>query len=263
MRESTLKAAARELSQARLAGQRLEELAAELKPDSEAEAYQLQAQLHRLLVEAGHGQVTGYKIGCTTEVMQRYLKIPNPCAGGIFESTVFHEQAAVNHADYLHVGVECEVAVRLGQALGAQHLADEVRLMQSIESVMAAIEIVDDRWRDYARISTPTLIADDFFGAGCVLGGPVGLANLPDLGVLKGEMRINGEFVGAGSGRDILGHPLNALKWLAQTAAARDLPLQAGEFVLLGSLVQTVWVVRGDEVRVEIEGLESVSLRFD
>ena len=45
---------------------------------------------------------------------------------------------------------------------------DADSVIDAIESVMPAIEVVDDRWNNYKLIDTPTLIADDFFGAGCV-----------------------------------------------------------------------------------------------
>ena len=62
---------------------------------------------------------------------------------------------------------------------------------------------------------------------------------------------------------DILGHPLNALGWLQNALDRQGHGLKAGEFVLLGSLVQTVWVKAGDEVVITIDGLGSASLRFD
>jgi 2-oxo-3-hexenedioate decarboxylase/2-keto-4-pentenoate hydratase len=43
----------------------------------------------------------------------------------------------------------------------------------AVGAVMAGMEIVDDRYVDYKTLDTPTLIADDFFDAGCVLGAPV------------------------------------------------------------------------------------------
>ena len=81
-----------------------------------------------------------------------------------------------------------------------------------------------------------------------------------DLASVLGWMRINGEEVGRGHGRDILGHPLEALAWLANRLNDRGARLRAGEFVLLGSLVQTVWLTRGDRVEIEVEGLGSARL---
>ena len=76
--------------------------------------------------------------------------------------------------------------------------------------------MVDDRYADYTTLGTPTLIADDFFNFGCVLGPAVTdwrELNL-DLASIGGRMLINGEDVGQGRGSDILGHPLEALAWL-------------------------------------------------
>ena len=127
---------------------------------------------------------------------------------------------------------------------------------------MAAIEVVEDRYENYRSLDTPTLVADDFFNAACVLGAPVEAWRELDLAAIRGRMTINGAEVGAGSGGDILGHPLEALAWLANALGARGRHLEAGTFVLLGSVVQTRWVDAGDLVEVEIEGLGRVSARF-
>jgi 2-oxo-3-hexenedioate decarboxylase/2-keto-4-pentenoate hydratase len=109
----------------------------------------------------------------------------------------------------------------------------------------------------------PTLVADDFFNAGCVLGPPVTRWRDLDLPALDGVTRLNGTEVGRGQGRAVMGHPLEALAWLANLRARLGLPgLRAGEFVLLGSVVETRWAEPGDEVSVAIEGLGEVRATF-
>jgi len=251
------------LADARLARTRFAGLPTDCRPPDEAAAYAVQDALHRRLGAAGLGPLAGHKIGCTTAVMQQFLNIANPCAGGVFAPTVQHGRGMFRHADFLHVGVECEIAVRLARPLpaaGAPYDRDGVAA--AVGACMAAIEVVDDRYRDYRSLDTPTLIADDFFNAACVLGDPVESWSELDLARVSGRMRINGGEVGSGSGGDILGHPLEALAWLANALAARGQNLAAGEFVLLGSVVQTRWVEAGDRVEVEIEGLGRASCRF-
>ena len=58
----------------------------------------------------------------------------------------------------------------------------------------------------------------------------------------------------------ILGHPFEALAWLANSRAARGLSLRRGAFVFLGSLVETKWLNPGDSVRIEIESLGAIDL---
>ena len=78
----------------------------------------------------------------------------------------------------------------------------------------------------------------------------------------RGVMEIDGKEVGRGVGADILGHPLNALAWLAEHRAALGLPLRAGEFVMLGSVVKTVHFEAPASVRISFEGLGEASVRF-
>jgi len=88
-----------------------------------------------------------------------------------------------------------------------------------------------------------------------VLGKPVADWRQLDLAAVKGRTLINGVEVGAGHGAMVLGHPFEALAWLANARAARRLGLKRGEFVFLGSLVETKWLSAGDHVRIEIEQL--------
>ena len=238
-------------------------LEASVRPADETQAYAVQHELHRLLAPE-LGAVSGHKIGCTTPVMQAFLNIPSPCAGGVFERTVFTSPARVRHADYLHVGAECEMVVRLGRDLPASSAPfTRAAVSEAVVAVMAGMEIVDDRYVDYKSMDTPTLIADDFFDAGCVLGTPVTDWRALDLAMLTGVTLINGAEVGRGRGGDVMGHPFEALAWLANNLAQRDQGLRAGEFVFTGSVVETKWVNAGDRVTMRIEGLGEVEAVFE
>jgi 2-keto-4-pentenoate hydratase len=231
----------------------------DVRPRDSDEAYAVQAALDDALGTARGDAQVGWKIGCTTPTMQEYLGIHEPAAGRIRASTVQTGPGSVRHADLCRPGVECELAVRLARDLAGD--ADRAEATAAIGAVMAAIEIVDDRYVDWRALAAPTLTADDFFGAGCVLGREdVGWRDL-DLGRVSASMRVNGREIGAGVGADILGDPLAALVWLVN-GPARETGLPAGSIVMLGSLVQTHWVERGDVVRIENDPFGSVSVSF-
>jgi 2-oxo-3-hexenedioate decarboxylase/2-keto-4-pentenoate hydratase len=255
--------AAQILAHARLDGMRLPGLPVAVRPADEAEGYRVQDALHGMLTAGGFGGLAGHKIGCTTAVMQRFLGIDHPCAGGVFATRVFRDAVMLPFDAFLHVGVETEIVVVLGRDLpprGVPYAVDEVRA--AVSAVAAAIEIVDDRWDDYERVDTPTLIADDFFNDASVFGPLRAYDGTLDLGTLRGVTRVNGVETGRGAGADVLGHPLNALAWLANHLAARGPGLRAGEFVSTGSVVATQWMARGDDAVVEVEGLGTVRARF-
>lgn len=263
MNAEAIQRAAELLCAARVGRTRFAGLPEDCRPPDEAAAYAVQDALHVALTAGGHGDLAGHKIGCTTPVMQRFLAIDNPCAGGVFAPTVQPEGGSFRHADFCHVGVECEIAVRLSADLpmaGAPY--DRVSVAAAVGACMAAIEVVDDRYEDYRSLDAPTLIADDFFNSGCVLGQSAKNWHELDLPNLSGRMAINGIAVGGGRGGDILGHPLAALAWLANALGARGRYLHAGEFVLLGSVVETKWVAPGDLVEIEIDGLGRAQASF-
>jgi 2-keto-4-pentenoate hydratase len=230
-------------------------------PTSVDDGYRIQSEVHQLLAPE-LGPLIGYKIGCTSDVMQKYLAIPHPCAGGVHASTVHQSGAELKAASYVRVGVECEIAVRLAKDLsaGAPFTSDSVA--SSIECYFPAIEIVDDRYVKWETLGAPTLIADDFFAAGIVLGTPVARAALPDLLAVQGRTLINGTEAGRGTGADVLGHPQIALAWLANQLASQGTALRAGEIVMTGSLVKTVWLNAGDAAVMEFSGLGKVQVTF-
>ncbi len=255
-------AAADIIATARRSRTPLQPLAADIAPKTEAEGYRIQDAVHGLLL-ADFGARVGYKIGCTSAVMQQYLDIPHPCGGGVFVNGVHNSGAKLRAADFVRVGVECEIAVRLARDLlptEAPFTAEWVA--EAIEAYHPAIEIVDDRYVQWETLGAPTLIADDFFAAACVLGKAVARSAAPDLLKVIGRAVINGAEAGQGTGADVLGHPHNALAWLANHLAADAKGLRAGEIVLTGSLVKTVWLTAGDKVVMELSGLGSVAATF-
>jgi 2-keto-4-pentenoate hydratase len=238
-------------------------LSGDAAPSTEAEGYLIQDVVHARLA-SDYGARVGYKIGCTSAVMQQYLDIPHPCAGGVFARGVHDSGVTLRAGDFVRVGVECEIAVRLARDLApgeAPFTAEWVA--EAIDAYLPAIEIVDDRYVRWETMGAPTLIADDFFAAGCVLGAAVARSAAPDLLDVTGRALVNGAPAGQGTGADVLGHPHNALAWLANHLAARSKGLRAGEIVLTGSLVKTLWLNAGDRAVMELAGLGSVTAAFE
>jgi 2-keto-4-pentenoate hydratase len=260
--DNNVLAAAQIIAQARRSRTPLKALPQDLAPRDEADGYRVQRAVHDLLLPRT-GPLVGYKIGCTSAVMQRYLNIPHPCGGGVFARGVHDSGAALRFGDFVRVGVECEIAVRLGRDLVASQAPFTAETVaEAIEAYLPAIEIVDERYAGWETMGAPTLIADDFFAAGCVLGAAVQRQDAPDLLAVVGRAIVNGTEVARGTGADVLGHPHHALAWLANHLAEEGRRLHAGQIVLTGSLVKTIWLAAGDRVTMELEGLGRVEAAF-
>ncbi len=233
------------------------------RPQDLVQAYDLQDALCTALTEAGLGRKVGHKIGCTSRIMQEYMDIPHPCSGNIFQNNVFQISMDKPAASYHHIGVECEIAVKILEDIPdrkASYTATSVS--RHIKSCMAAIEIVDDRYDNFRELDIETIVADDFFQAACVLGQEIFEWEKLDFSQICGRMMINDEKTGQGRGTDILGHPFEALAWLANHKLARNQMLLKDEIVLLGSVVKTQWLAAGDRVSIEFDDLGTVSAQF-
>jgi 2-oxopent-4-enoate/cis-2-oxohex-4-enoate hydratase len=72
----------------------------------------------------------------------------------------------------------------------------------------------------------------------------------------------NGEIVVTGAGAATMGHPVNAMIWLANTLGELGIALKAGDIVLSGAMGAMVPVVKGDSLRVTIGGIGGCSVKF-
>lgn len=246
----------------RLDGGAIELLPERCRPRDVDEAYEIQAALDERLREA-LGPVVGHKIGCTNPKMQEYMGIRSPASGSIHQRMVKNLRGEFRHDTFVHPGVECELAVRLSTPLPASRAPyTRASVADAVDTVMPAFEIVDSRFEDFRAIGAPSLIADDFFDAGCVLGPPAVTWRSLDLAKLKGSITINGKLVSSGESGQVMGHPFEALAWLANEFARRGRGLKAGEFVMTGSIADVIWVAAGDVAVGTIDGLGSVTARF-
>jgi 2-keto-4-pentenoate hydratase len=228
-------------------------------PQTPAEGYALQLE-----VAKGFGAVppAGFKIGATTKQMQDYLGLTHPAAGFVPASSLRDDGVTLPYRDFLNLGVECEVGVRLGADLPFGPTT-RAQAESAVAEVFPAIEIVEKRYGDLAALGTPTLIADQVFHAAGVLGTPQAGWKGLDLGAVRGELTVDGVSKGSGHGRDLLGHPMEALAWLAGSGAAEVFGgLRKGQVVWLGSVTPPIWLDGPCTVIVAFEGLGRVSVRF-
>ncbi|HKM62389.1 MAG TPA: fumarylacetoacetate hydrolase family protein [Acidisphaera sp.] len=240
---------------ARTSGRLLAPLPATVAPATVAQAVALQ---HALAASRGHLPPAGFKIGATGGRMQAYLGISEPAAG--YMSAVSPSEAVFTGA--IRPGVECELAVRLSRDLPPAPCT-RAQAEDAVDALAAAIELVENRTTDFTKIGTPTLIADQFFHRAAVVGEPVTGWRALDLPALHGTLRIDGADEDSGFGRDLLGHPIDCLAWLAGselTAAFGG--LRAGQWIMLGSVIPVVWLDRPCDVEVDFPPLPPVRLRI-
>jgi 2-keto-4-pentenoate hydratase len=230
-----------------------------LAPADVAAGYALQ---RAVAVAQGAIPPAGFKIGATAKTMQRYLGLDGPAAGFVPASSLNANATTLRFADFQAPGVECEIGVRLGRDLPAGPTS-RATAAAAVAEVFPAIEVVERRYGDLAQLGTPTLIADQVFHAAGVMGTPVPSWQNIDLGAARGVFAVAGKMVGEGYGRDLLGHPFEALAWLAASRAAVEFGgLRAGQVVWLGSVTPPIWLDGPCTVEAHFDVLGSAQLTF-
>lgn len=255
MAEDRIAAAARALDAARAARGLMAPLPAALTPATPAEGAAVQ---HARAALRGELPPAGYKIGATGRRMQAYLGLPGPAAG--YMPAVQTDGARFAWDGLFRPGVECELAVRLGRDLPP---APCTRAMaaDAVDRLAAAIEVVENRYADLAALGTPTLIADQVYHRAAVIGAGREDWRALDPAALRGRIAVDGTERDTGLGAELLGHPLDALAWLAGSEVAAAFGgLRAGQWVMLGSVTPPVWLDGPASVTVTFDALTPVTL---
>jgi 2-keto-4-pentenoate hydratase len=228
--------------------------------DASAElAYDIQDANTRHWLSAGR-RLVGRKIGLTSAAIQQQLGVDQPDFGMLFADMEVASGGAIQGDWLLQPRAEAEIAFVMQRDLtGESVTANDV--LNATAYVLPAIEVVDSRILDW-KISLVDTIADNASSGMYVIGTEPRALTAVDLRLCGMVMTKNDSIVATGSGAACLGHPLNAVRWLATTMARKGRPLRAGDIVLSGALGPMTSVAAGDSVHAEIGGVGSVSVRF-
>ena len=234
-----------------------------LAPAHTEAAYRIQDAFIAQLAAQRSAALAGYKIAITTPAMRDMVGFQNSVSGRLLADQVHRSGHTILASDHVRLIVEFEIAFELERDVPATTSPwTGATILEHVKCAYPALEIADDRQADYPslRQSVLTLIADNAWNQGLVLGEPVARLDASAIQALEGIAFIDGREVGRGTGRDVLGHPLDALAWLANHLAGRGLSIKAGDIVTTGSLVKSQFPVAGNRVAFRLLGFGEVDL---
>jgi 2-keto-4-pentenoate hydratase len=258
MTAASIGEAARGLMEEHARGVKFWRFAPTLGVDSLDRAYGVQDEYVRLQRAARNVSAIGYKIGLTSPRMQEMCGIDRPISGVVLSDRKHDSGAVLKRAQYGRLGLEFEIAVLMGRDVESPRRLDLAEIAAAVEGICPAFEIVDDRDCDYVDLEVFSLIADNAWNAGIVLG-PFRPATV-DLAAIEGVVSVDGEIVDKGYGRDVLGHPFHSVAWLAERLSAAGDKLRAGDIVMTGNLVTTKFPTVPCDYRFELAGLGAVEV---
>jgi len=259
MNESRIKTLAEMLLAAEQAQKPLAPLT-ETDPDiTVEEAYKIQLRIIEMKKSLGR-VVVGKKIGLTSLAMQAMLGVKEPDYGHILDDMVVREGEKIPLADLIAPRIEGEIAFILKEDLPGPGVT-LTEVIRCSEGVIPALEIIDSRIRDW-KIKLPDTVADNASSARIVLGGVITPSPMVDLRTVGMVLEKNGEVLATAAGAAVLGHPAQAVAWLANKLAAYGVILRKGEVILSGALTAAAPVTAGDFFRADFGPLGDAKIKF-
>jgi len=243
-----------------LAGRRpVEPLTGQWPELSIDDAYRIQLAMVQHRIDAGE-RVIGKKIGVTSKVVMDMLDVRQPDFGHLLSGMVYPDGAAISADTLIEPKAEGEIAFVLKEDLQGPGITN-ADVLRATACVLPCFEIVDSRIRDW-KIRIQDTVADNASSGVFVLGDAAVDPREVDLGTVGMTLEKNGEVVATGAGAAALGHPANAVAWLANTLGRLGIALRRGEVILSGSLAAMVPVQAGDHLRTSLGGIGSAGVRF-
>jgi 2-keto-4-pentenoate hydratase len=250
---NTAESNARRMWDARVARERYANLPESGAPLSIEDAYAAQEAYWRL-AEPVYGPVAGVKVATTTKVMQQLMGISHPCGGAIFAKTIHASPARISKAAFVNMRVESEIALKIAADMPAARAPWTVdSVVAHVAGAMPAFELIEDRHAVYTETRATSMIVDNCWNGGVVLG-PMKKVAPGDVVGVKGTQALNGKVSGEGNAEN----PFATLAWLANLMAGRNLDLKAGMVVITGSVVPTFSISPGDRAVFTVDGLGEV-----
>src|SRR5690625_3067907 len=226
------------------------------------EAYSI--QLYNIAERMKNGnRIVGKKIGLTSKAMQESLGVDEPDYGILLEDMVIPtDNPVIKPNQVIQPRVEGELAFILKEGLEGPNVTVE-EVLEATESIVASIEIVDSRVKDW-DITIKDTVADNASSAFYVLGENFLDPKEAERINVKMELYQNGKLINEGTGAAVLGDPAYCVAWLANKLYEYGIKLEAGEVVLAGALSAAIDARPGDEFTCKFtEGFGDVSVRFE
>ncbi|MFQ5774779.1 MAG: 2-keto-4-pentenoate hydratase [Kiloniellaceae bacterium] len=230
------------------------------RPRDLAEAYGIQ----NAFVDAMGGDLAGFKIGATSRRAQDFLAVERPFFGCMSRAGVHASPATLSAGRFIFRLIEPEFAVRLGADLpprAARYGRDQVAA--AVAGVHPGFEVVTSAFGEaWTEVGALALIADNGVHGAFVLGPGTDDWRALDLAAHGVTFRRNGREEGTGRGANALGHPLDALAWLAGQDVRGGRGLKAGDLVTTGVVTPFIYAEAGDDLVADFGALGEVRLDF-
>lgn len=226
-----------------------------LKPGQDIETDTVEAgyELQTKILKMQKKPAKGYKISMTSPETQALFDSSEPVYGPFTESQVITE---LSLADYNIPLVELELVFFVNELLSVE---DDAESILEKCTVAPALELPDGRYDDwFPNISKYEVVADCAV-AGAIAIGEARSMSYDTLDNMTGTLLLDGKEIKRGQSSEVMGHPVNAVKWLIEKLDRQDKQLETGQFISSGTFILPVKLETGKYTGT-FEGLGNIEI---
>ena len=220
-------------------------------------------------LELALGPIVGYKAGLTNAVVQQRFGLNAPLRGALLQRMLLQEGKDVPAQFGARPVFEADLLVVVKDSK-IHRARTHLEALQSLSLVVPFIELPDLVLAEGEKLTAPLIV---FINVGArlgVTGQGVPVEATEDFAARLAAMRVrvtdqDEKELASAAGSAILGHPLNAVLWLARDLESSGVRLKAGDLLSLGSFTPPMPPRPGLAVTVRYEGLPGnpqVAVRF-
>lgn len=264
MEHSKIIKAANILYKSRINLNKIEKLPTESTPKNIDEAYSIQDQLVNLYLAANKETlVIGKKIGCTNKAAQNQLNVNEPFFGNILSDNFSQSDCTIKSSNFFSPFIEPEFSFKIKKELDFSKAPHSIETVyDSIDSIMPSIEIVDSRYNDWTKIGINNLIADNAVHAHWIYGEEINNLGLFDLTNHFVKLYINDKMVVEGNSSNVLGNPINSLRWLLNTLAKKQKNLPINSYVSTGTCTPAIPIQKNNKICADFGKLGKINFKY-
>jgi len=200
----------------------------------------------------------GWKVGFGSQSAMDALGIDQPLIGNLLHSGVVQSDSELKFSDFTRLAIEPEIAVYLNAELGGD--TDKETIKAAISGLGPAIEIADVF---FPPTSGPEkILAENIYQKGVVLGRVDESRAGAELGGLAVKVRCNCvDLLIPDDLESNTGPILDLVAVVADTLAAMDERLKAGELIIVGSIIPPLVLDAAADITLVFGDAEPISIK--
>ncbi len=212
-------------------------------------------------IESVYGPPVGYKAGLTSPPAQKKFGVTHPLLGVLLEKMLIRKTNLLMDARFGVLPLtEGDLVVRVGSdainTAGSNH-----EIMAGLDAVFPFIELPDLFYQKGTKLNGPALAAINVAARYGLLGNPIRLEPTDEWEKRLGTFTLeildkNGKKLASGKGSNLLGHPLNVVRWIRDTLKMKGKKLKKGDLLSLGTITKLMPAKPGMTIRARYSGLD-------